>query len=308
MSKIISVGGKDYEIKNAVYSMTGYGKGTAEKDGLKMSVELKAVNHRFLDLSLKSPKALAFADDMLRKLIQANISRGHIDVYVGFEDGRQNGGELSIDYSLAGEYVKAANELSLRFGMQNNLYANEILRIPDVVKTAENENDENLLTELLKSAALQAISQINAMKEREGLALVEDLLSKVDNVESELPKIQRLAPIALNDYRSKLRERITDFLKETPIDEVKIINEVAFYSDRVCMDEEITRLYTHVSHFRSIICEGGAVGKRLDFIVQEMNRESNTIGSKCNDAEIAKSVVFLKSEIEKIREQIQNLG
>ena len=300
MSKIISVGGKDYEIKNAVYSMTGYGKGTAEKDGLKMSVELKAVNHRFLDLSLKSPKALAFADDMLRKLIQANISRGHIDVYVGFEDGRQNGGELSIDYSLAGEYVKAANELSLRFGVQNNLYANEILRIPDVVKTAENENDENLLTELLKSAALQAISQINAMKEREGMALVEDLLSKVDNVESELPKIQRLAPIALNDYRSKLRERITDFLK--------IINEVAFYSDRVCMDEEITRLYTHVSHFRSIICEGGAVGKRLDFIVQEMNRESNTIGSKCNDAEIAKSVVFLKSEIEKIREQIQNLG
>ncbi len=145
------------------------------------------------------------------------------------------------------------------------------------------------------------------MKAREGLALVKDLLQKVDNVKNVIPKIEELAPKNLQEYRSKLEERVKEYLKDAPIDEVKLINEIAFYSDKFCTDEEVTRLYTHIDHFTAILSDGGAVGKKLDFIVQEMNRETNTIGSKCNNAQITEYVVYIKSEIEKIREQIQNL-
>lgn len=291
----------------AIYSMTGYGKGVAEADGLKITVELKSVNHRFLDLNIKLPKFFAFAEDMLRKTIQANIQRGHLDVYVNFEDGRQDKRKIEIDYALAEQYALAAKELESKLGVVNNLGANEILRIPEIVNQIADEDDEEVLSALLQKACLAAIESINKMKEKEGAALVADLLIKVSNIKGALPEIQKLAPATLEEYRTKLRERVSEYLGEAPVDEVKLINEVAFYSDKFCTDEEITRLYTHVAHFEDIVKEGGAIGKKLDFIVQEMNRESNTIGSKCNNAAITEYVVFLKSEIEKIREQIQNL-
>ena len=290
-----------------IYSMTGYGKGIAEKDGSKITVELKSVNHRFLDLNIKLPKLFAFAEDMLRKTIQSNIPRGHIDVYVNYEDQRKDKCKVAVDYDLAEQYVLIAKQIQERFSVENNLHVNEILRIPDVVTQIADEADEESLSALIKEACLQAIENINAMRAVEGEALVKDLLCKIDGIKQVLPKIQSLAPIALDEYRAKLRERVEEYLKETPIDEVKLINEIAFYSDKVCTDEEITRLYTHISHFESIVNEGGAIGKKLDFIVQEMNRETNTIGSKCNYAAITECVVYLKSEIEKIREQIQNL-
>lgn len=291
----------------AIYSMTGYGKGVAEADGLKITVELKSVNHRFLDLNIKLPKFFAFAEDMLRKTIQANIQRGHLDVYVNFEDGRQDKRKIEIDYALAEQYALAAKELESKLGVVNNLGANEILRIPEIVNQIADEDDEEVLSALLQEACLAAIESINKMKEKEGAALVADLLVKVSNIKGALPEIQKLAPVTLEEYRTKLRERVSEYLGEAPVDEVKLINEVAFYSDKFCTDEEITRLYTHVAHFEDIVKEGGAIGKKLDLIVQEMNRESNTIGSKCNNAAITEYVVFLKSEIEKIREQIQNL-
>ncbi|MDE7215449.1 MAG: YicC family protein [Clostridia bacterium] len=291
----------------AIYSMTGYGKGVAEKDGLKITVELKSVNHRFLDLNIKLPKTFAFAEDALRKIIQANVGRGHVDVYVNFEDGRKDKFNIAVDYDLARQYILIAKELKDKFGVENNLGANEIIRIPDVVSQVADESDEETLLSLIKQSCILAIDNLNAMRAVEGKALVDDLLNKVDGISGVLPEIQTLAPIALDEYRTKLRDRVQEYLKETPIDEVKLINEIAFYSDKVCTDEEITRLYTHIAHFRSIVKEGGAVGKKLDFIVQEMNRETNTIGSKCNYAQITERVVYLKSEIEKIREQVQNL-
>ncbi|MDE5616899.1 MAG: YicC family protein, partial [Clostridia bacterium] len=294
-------------VNMAIYSMTGYGKGVAEKDGLKITVELKSVNHRFLDLNIKLPKTFAFAEDALRKIIQANVGRGHVDVYVNFEDGRKDKFNIAVDYDLARQYILIAKELKDKFGVENNLGANEIIRIPDVVSQVADESDEETLLSLIKQSCILAIDNLNAMRAVEGKALVDDLLNKVDGISGVLPEIQTLAPIALDEYRTKLRDRVQEYLKETPIDEVKLINEIAFYSDKVCTDEEITRLYTHIAHFRSIVKEGGAVGKKLDFIVQEMNRETNTIGSKCNYAQITERVVYLKSEIEKIREQVQNL-
>lgn len=294
-------------IDNAIYSMTGYGKGISEQDGLKVTVELKSVNHRFLDLNIKLPKVFIFAEDILRKTIQGAISRGHIDVYVNYEDIRESKKTLSIDYDLARQYVDAAKELQDRGIAQNNFLAAEVLRMPDVVTQVAKEEDEEILADLLKSACLNAIEAITIMKLREGSMLVKDLRVKVANIKDTIPKIQELAPKTLAEYRAKLEERVKEYLKEAPIDEVKLINEIAFYSDKFCTDEEVTRLYTHIDHFIAVLDEGGAVGKKLDFIVQEMNRETNTIGSKCNNAQITECVVFMKSEIEKIREQIQNL-
>ena len=287
--------------------MTGYGKGVAQKDGLKITVELRSVNHRFLDISLKLPKIITFAEDALRKTIQSGIARGHVDVFVNIEDERESKSNISIDYALAEQYVLSARQLSEKFGIENNLNAYEILRIPDVVNVSADPADESVLQEVLIEAGTQAIAQLNAMREKEGSALVKDLLIKIKGIKQALPKIEKLAPAVLKEYRAKLNDRVRDYLKEVPVDEVKLINEVAFYSDKFCTDEEITRLRAHTDHFESIVSEGGAVGKKLDFIVQEMNRETNTIGSKCNNAEITEYVVFLKSEIEKIREQIQNL-
>lgn len=291
----------------AIYSMTGYGKGVAEKDGLKITVELKSVNHRFLDLNIKLPKTFAFAEDALRKILQAKVERGHVDVYVNFEDGRKDKFKVAVDYDLAEQYILIAKELKEKYGVDNNLGTSEIIRIPDVVSQVADENDEDTLLSLIKESAIMAADNLNAMRSVEGKSLVDDLLNKIKGISEVLPQIQSLAPIAVEEYRDKLRDRVEDYLKETPIDEVKLINEIAFYSDKVCTDEEITRLYTHIAHFQSIVEAGGAIGKKLDFIVQEMNRETNTIGSKCNYAQITERVVYLKSEIEKIREQVQNL-
>ncbi len=291
----------------AIYSMTGYGKGVAEKDGLKITVELKSVNHRFLDLNIKLPKTFAFAEDALRKILQAKVERGHVDVYVNFEDGRKDKFKVVVDYDLAEQYILIAKELKEKYGVDNNLGTSEIIRIPDVVSQVADENDEDTLLSLIKESAIMAADNLNAMRSVEGTSLVDDLLNKIKGISDVLPQIQALAPIAVEEYRDKLRDRVEDYLKETPIDEVKLINEIAFYSDKVCTDEEITRLYTHIAHFQSIVEAGGAIGKKLDFIVQEMNRETNTIGSKCNNAQITERVVYLKSEIEKIREQVQNL-
>ena len=260
-----------------------------------------------MDLNIKLPKVFTFAEDILRKTIQGAISRGHIDVYVNYEDTRESKKTLSIDYDLAEQYVLASKQLQEKGIAQNNFFTAELLRMPDVVVQVAKEEDEELLVNLLTSACKAAIENINAMKLREGAMLVKDIRVKIENILTTIPKIQELAPKTLQEYRTKLEERVKEYLKDVPIDEVKLINEVAFYSDKFCTDEEVTRLYTHINHFKSVLDDGGAVGKKLDFIVQEMNRETNTIGSKCNNAQITECVVYMKSEIEKIREQIQNL-
>ncbi len=290
-----------------IFSMTGYGKGVAEQDGRKATVELKSVNHRFLDLGLKLPKSLMFAEDGLRKAIQKSISRGHIDLFISFDDdSEKQQNAFKVDYDLAAKYVLAARELQGRCLIQNNFYVSEVMRMPDVItRETEEEEDEDFIARLVMQACAHAIDSLNVMRRREGESLAKDLLAKLDNIEATIPKIEQLAPKTLEEYRDKLSARIKEYLQEVPLDEDKLLNEVAFFSDRICIDEEITRL--HISHFKEILKDGGAVGKKLDFIVQEMNRETNTIGSKCNNAQITECVIFLKSEIEKMREQVQNL-
>ncbi len=292
-----------------IFSMTGYGKGVAEQDGRKVTVELKSVNHRFLDLGLKLPKSLMFAEDGLRKAIQKSISRGHIDLFISFDDDREKQqNAFKVDYDLAAKYVLAARELQGRCLIQNNFYVSEVMRMPDVItRETEEEEDEDFIARLVMQACAHALDSLNVMRRREGESLAKDLLAKLDNIEATIPKIEQLAPKTLEEYRDKLSARIKEYLQEVPLDEDKLLNEVAFFSDRICIDEEITRLHTHISHFKEILKDGGAVGKKLDFIVQEMNRETNTIGSKCNNAQITECVIFLKSEIEKMREQVQNL-
>ncbi len=292
-----------------IFSMTGYGKGVAEQDGRKATVELKSVNHRFLDLGLKLPKSLMFAEDGLRKAIQKSISRGHIDLFISFDDDREKQqNAFKVDYDLAAKYVLAARELQGRCLIQNNFYVSEVMRMPDVItRETEEEEDEDFIARLVMQACAHALDSLNIMRRREGESLAKDLLAKLDNIEATIPKIEQLAPKTLEEYRDKLSARIKEYLQEVPLDEDKLLNEVAFFSDRICIDEEITRLHTHISHFKEILKDGGAVGKKLDFIVQEMNRETNTIGSKCNNAQITECVIFLKSEIEKMREQVQNL-
>ncbi len=292
-----------------IFSMTGYGKGVAEQDGRKATVELKSVNHRFLDLGLKLPKSLMFAEDGLRKAIQKSISRGHIDLFISFDDDREKQqNAFKVDYDLAAKYVLAARELQGRCLIQNNFYVSEVMRMPDVItRETEEEEDEDFIARLVMQACAHALDSLNVMRRREGESLAKDLLAKLDNIEATISKIEQLAPKTLEEYRDKLSARIKEYLQEVPLDEDKLLNEVAFFSDRICIDEEITRLHTHISHFKEILKDGGAVGKKLDFIVQEMNRETNTIGSKCNNAQITECVIFLKSEIEKMREQVQNL-
>ena len=292
-----------------IFSMTGYGKGVAEQDGRKATVELKSVNHRFLDLGLKLPKSLMFAEDGLRKAIQKSISRGHIDLFISFDDDREKQqNAFKVDYDLAAKYVLAARELQGRCLIQNNFYVSEVMRMPDVItRETEEEEDEDFIARLVMQACAHALDSLNVMRRREGESLAKDLLAKLDNIEATIPKIEQLAPKTLEEYRDKLSARIKEYLQEVPLDEDKLLNEVAFFSDRICIDEEITRLHTHISHFKEILKDGGAVGKKLDFIVQEMNRETNTIGSKANDLEIGRLVVEMKSELEKVREQIQNI-
>ena len=288
-------------------SMTGYGKGMVEENGLKITIELKSVNHRFLDLTIKLPKFLSFAEDLLRKNLKETFNRGHIDVFVNLEDNRKDKTTITFDYSLAQSYIEASKKIAEEFFVKDNLGTYEVLSLPDVVKNTVNEESEEILTNLVLQAFKNSADNLSKMRATEGTLIEKDLLQKVDNIQQIVKNIEALAPTMVEDHRVKLKDRMEELLKDVTVDETRLLNEVSFYADKVCIDEEITRLNSHIIHFGEIIKKGGVCGKQIDFIVQEMNRETNTIGSKCNNYDVANLVVSLKSEIEKIREQIQNI-
>lgn len=290
-----------------VYSMTGYGKGVSESQNQRLTIELKAVNHRFLDINVKLPKGFTFAEDIIRKIVKDNMVRGHFDIFVNYEDSRQDKVDVSVDYALATKYFEIANKISELIGKQNNVGANELMHMTDVINPIANEQDEEFLATLVKDACTIACKNINTMRAKEGDLIMSDLLDKVSELEGYVKEIEKLAPIMVEEHKAKLQERIQEALQEVVLDETRLLNEVAFYSDKVCVDEEITRLFSHITHFRTIVQTGGAVGKKLDFIVQEMNRETNTIGSKCCNIAVTDKVLSCKNLIEKIREQIQNI-
>lgn len=287
-------------------SMTGYGKGIAESDGKKITIEIKTVNHRYLDFGLKFPKTFLFLEDAIKKQIGASLVRGHIDMYLSYEQTESAKGGYSIDFDLLENYLATANQIAEKSGLENDVTVSSLVRNGDIVTRAENEEDEALLAELTKSALTNALDALIDARDKEGATIKADLEGKLDSMQKCLDKIKEYAPCVVKDYREKLTARINELI-DGGVDEGRIATEVAIFADKCCIDEEITRLGAHIDLMRKTLALAKPIGRDLDFRVQEMNRETNTIGSKANDLRITEEVLALKNEIEKIREQAQNV-
>ena len=288
-----------------IYSMTGYGKGVAEKDLRKITVEIKTVNHRFLDLLFKFPRNFQFAETSARAMIGGVLKRGHADVYLNYEDNRVSEG-VNLNEELAAGYKKLGERFAA-LGITDDLTASALIKVPEMVKQTELDDDEETLLKLISEAAAEALNNLLAMRKAEGERLANDIRLKLDGIAEAVAEIKKRAPEVAKEYSEKLSARISEALSTPEIDDSRLATEVAFFVDRANIDEELTRLTSHIANYREILDEGGAVGKKLDFLTQEANREVNTIGSKCNDLQITRLVLQLKNEIEMVREQIQNL-
>ncbi len=286
-------------------SMTGYGKGVAESAGRKVGVEIKSVNHRFLDMNIKLPRTLGFAEDIIRSEVKGAVTRGHLDIYVNYE--RESGGKISMDEQLARDYCTMAAKAAMKFSITNDLSVSALFRMPEVVVVKEEDEDEEAVGKLVEQAVREALKGLSVMRAKEGEMLMRDFSEKLANISAFVDEVEKLAPVTVEEHKNRMRERITEMLGDVAFDEARLMNEAAFFADKVAVDEEIARLRSHIAHFKDICAAGGALGKKLDFIVQEMNRETNTIGSKCSDSKIAQCVISAKCEIEKVREQVQNV-
>lgn len=287
-------------------SMTGYGRRQCCRDGREMTVELKTVNHRFLDISCRLPRALSFGEDALRRQIGAVLRRGHVDVTVTYLNLRADARVVRVDEALAAQYREALARLNEAVGGQNDCGLSFIAQQPDVLTVTVCEEDQDAVLSLLFDTLAQALEDVNAMREKEGAALLKDLSDHLNQVACLRQEIARLAPRVPMLYQEKLKARLAELgVKE--LDEQRLAQEVALMADRCAIDEELSRLQSHIQQMREAMETEGEVGRRLDFLTQELNREVNTIGSKASDAEITRLVVAAKSEIEKLREQVQNV-
>ncbi len=290
-----------------MYSMTGYGKGVATANGRTITVEIKSVNHRYLDFGVKMPKGFLFLEDTVKKAVGNKLSRGHVDLFLTYEQSSVSAGLFSVDVPLAKNFLEAAGKLQYETGLANDLTLCSLLKVPDIVNRVAEEEDEKLLTALAEKALDEALNNLLAMRKNEGKALEADISAKLDAVEASLARIVKYAPSVVDDYREKLNARIREALSSSAVDEQRLATEVALFADRCAIDEETTRLSAHIKNMRALLKSGEPVGRKLDFLVQELNRETNTIGSKANDLKITAEVLNIKNEIEKIREQAQNI-
>lgn len=300
-----------------MYSMTGYGKGVASEGGKTITVELKTVNHRYLDWGFKTPKNLIFLENTIKKKVGEAISRGHIDAFVTYEQEVGSADEFVLNKPLAEKYIAAANELgNLIFQSQGTKTSEDIilqaaLKQPDIIvrqQAAEDpEEAERQLTAIAELALSGALEKLKQMRLREGETLKADISLKLDNIEASLDRIKGFAPLVVQNYRAAMFARIDEVLEPSKIDAQRLATEVALYADHCCIDEEITRLGSHIAAMRALLEEDGPVGRKMDFLVQEFNREANTIGSKANDLNITTEVLAIKNEIEKLREQAANV-
>ena len=287
-------------------SMTGYGRCHIEEDGREMTVEVKSVNHRFLDISYRLSRTLSFLDDAVRKGVGARLARGHVDVFVSYANHRQDAKEVRVDTALAVAYKKALSELALAVGKEAEIPLSDYTRLPDVLSVQEKEEDQQAVRELFERALQAALDGLVAMREQEGERMRADILEKIANIASIRERVLERAPLVVSEYRDKLHQRISA-LTEGEIDEARLITEVAIFADRAAIDEELVRLNSHIAAIRETVELSEPVGRKLDFLVQELNLEVNTIGSKASDTMIAQAVVAAKGEIEKLREQVQNV-
>ena len=288
-----------------MYSMTGYGRGEYCQDGITLTVELKTVNNRNFDLNCKIPRAFIALEDCIRKTVQKHVSRGRIDLFVTFLDNREKSSMLEVNLEKAVSYYEASKQIAEKLGLENDLSVSSIMRSFDIV-TDGAISDVTEIEQIVKDVVVRACINLNDMRKVEGEKLVLDMLTRMDTIEKLRENIKARAPKVAEEYKEKLKNRIEEALKDVKYDEARLLNEVAFYTDRVNIDEELTRLGSHINQFRSIVKTQGA-GKKLDFLMQEFNRETNTICSKSNDIEVTGYALSLKNEIEKVREQVQNL-
>lgn len=286
--------------------MTGYGRRQAARDGREMTVEVKSVNHRFLDLSYRLARNLTFLDDALRKGVSERLARGHVEVFVSYVNTRQDAREVRVDTALAGAYRQALGELAAAAGVPETMSLSEYARLPDVLTVQEREEDQDAVRALFAEALSGALDALIAMREREGEQLKADLLGKVGALDALRERIASRAPLVVEDYRARLSQRLSQMLSGE-IDEARLATEVAIFADRAAIDEELVRLASHIAQVRQTAGLSEPVGRKLDFLVQELGREVNTIGSKAQDKQIAGWVVEAKGEIEKLREQVQNI-
>ena len=287
-------------------SMTGCGTGVVRRDEWEATVDIKTVNHRFLDIGMRLPRNLSFLEQPVRNCISTRIRRGHADVFITIRNISTSASRVVTDYDLAAHYIAIARELSRQTGAENDMTVSRILRMEGVTSVEEAELNQDLITEICTEASSIAIDHLIGMREIEGTHLRTDLRTHLDAAASLRDHILERAPLVVSEYREKLEARLKTLLSESP-DPVRISQEVAIIADRCAIDEELARLESHIRQFMIYLDEKDEIGKKMDFLVQEMNREANTIGSKASDAAIAQFVVDLKSEIEKMREQIQNV-
>ena len=288
-------------------SMTGYGSAKGSVEGQEITVELKSVNNRYLDCSVRLPRNFLFAEDTVKQAVSAGVSRGKVDVFVSAQASQDSGTVVSVNEELARGYRDAVARIAETLGLESGLNAFSLARFPDVLTVERRELDKDKAAAALSEITAKAVEEFNAMREREGERLRRDMLGKLETIEGLVSVVEERSPQTVKEYRERLEARLRDILADRSLDEQRVITEAAIFADRTAVDEETVRLRSHIAQFRTMLEEGSPIGRKMDFLVQEFNRESNTIGSKCSDASHAKVVVDLKSEIEKIREQLQNV-
>lgn len=290
-----------------IKSMTGFGRCEVSEGSRKMTVEMKSVNHRYLDVNMKMPKKLNFFDASIRSLLKTYIQRGKVDLFITYEDTAETNFSLKYNQELAGEYLKYLQQMAQQFGLENDIRVSSLSRYPEVLSMEEVQVDEDELWNLLERALKGACQQFVETRIKEGENLKKDLLAKLDEMLVNVEYISVRSPEIIGEYRKKLEDKVKELLADVHIEESRLATEVTIFADKICVDEEIVRLRSHIEHTKETLEEGGAVGRKLDFIAQEMNREANTILSKANDLQVSNRAIDLKTEIEKVREQIQNI-
>lgn len=289
-----------------IKSMTGYGKANLEKNERRYQVEIKTVNHRYLDISVKTPRQLSYLEEPIKKAIGNKVKRGKVDVFVTFENNSLEGQEIKINTELASAYIKELKKLAESENILADIQVNDIARYPDVLNIKNNQDDEIIKQELLEVSQI-AIDNLIEMRQVEGTKMAEDIKQRLEYIQEKVKEISKLSTGLIEEYVVKLEERLKQILKGQEIDQARLAQEVVIYADKCSVEEEVTRLNSHISQFHNLINSNEKKKKKLDFIIQEMNRETNTIGSKANNLEITDRVIDLKTQIENIREQIQNI-
>ena len=290
-----------------IKSMTGFGRCEVSENDRKFTVEMKSVNHRYLDVNIKMPKKLNFFESSIRALLKDYIQRGKVDMFITYEDMTENNVSVKYNKDIAGEYLKYLKEMAEEFGLDNDIRVSSLSRYPEVLTMEEQTIDEEGIWKTLEKAIKGAAEGFVETRIKEGEILRSDLISKLDGMLSHVEFIQERSPQIIAEYKQKLEDKVKDLLADVKVDENRLLMEVTIFADKVCVDEEIVRLKSHIETTKATLQAGGSMGRKLDFIAQEMNREANTILSKANDLEISNRAIELKTEIEKVREQIQNI-